>query len=68
MNDTTERKPREDVCRVCAYFDPDTHFCRLNPPSPILFYDEESRREKVSSKFPVICKPDWDYCSNFKQI
>ena len=67
MIDNIERQQRENVCRVCTYFDEDTHFCRLNPPIPIVFYDKEARKEKVSSKFPVVTRPDWDFCSYFEE-
>lgn len=55
----------QPVCRDCAWFDDKTHFCRLNPPQPVIFYDRDKRAEKTTSKFPVITKPDMDYCSNW---
>ena len=50
-------------CKNCSYFDDNTHFCRLNPPIPVIFYDKETETSKTTSKFPVITLPEKDYCS-----
>ena len=50
-------------CESCNHYDPRTHFCRLNPPTPMLFFDQDGK-QNVSSKFPVITCPDKDYCSH----
>lgn len=51
------------TCETCNHYDPRTHFCRFNPPNPMLFFDAEGK-QSVSSKFPVITCPDKDYCSH----
>lgn len=55
------------ACINCQHFDDRTHFCRLNPPTPMVFYVYEGKEKKqnVSSKFPTICRPDIDSCSHF---
>ena len=62
--DNTQEKPGKDskCCFNCINFDERTHFCRLNPPIPILFPSRGVDESKVSSKFPVITKPYQDYC------
>ena len=52
-------------CNTCIHFDRRTHFCRLNPPTPIVFHENDCERivQNVSSKWVVITKPDMDYCS-----
>jgi hypothetical protein len=66
-----EREQRPPVgprksCETCTHYDPRTHFCRLNPPVPMLFFDADGK-QNVSSKFPVITCPDKDYCSFHEQ-
>lgn len=51
-------------CKTCCYYEVRTHFCRLNPPQPIIFYGDTDESTKVSSKFPVITLPERDYCSH----
>lgn len=52
-------------CSNCKYFEERTHFCRLNPPQPVIFLAEyQGHNYKTSSKFPVITNPNLDYCSN----
>jgi len=53
-----------ECCSKCRFFEDRTHFCRFDPPIPIIFYD--GNIQNVSSKFPVITKPDIDYCGKFK--
>ena len=53
-------------CNNCIHFQERTHFCRLNPPSPVVVYDKETRGEKITSKFPVITMPQSDYCAGFE--
>jgi len=55
-------------CFDCKYFDDRTHFCRRTPPIPVVFYDNKTKENKVSSKFPVITMPELDYCSQFETI
>ena len=55
-------EPRKS-CESCSYYDPRTHFCRFNPPIPMLFFDQDGK-QNVSSKYPVITCPDKDYCSH----
>lgn len=52
-------------CWNCKHLDKRTKFCRLNPPSPVVYIDEDGY-SKVSSKFPVICSVNLDYCSSFE--
>ena len=54
-------------CVNCNHFDGRTHFCRLNPPTPMVFYVYENREKKqnVSSKFPTVIFPEKDFCSYF---
>lgn len=55
-------------CNTCLHFDRRTHFCRYNPPVPIVFYETNGNRtiQNVSSKWVVITKPELDYCSFYK--
>lgn len=55
-------------CQDCRFYEERTHFCRLNPPTPVVFYDSENNKNKVSSKFPTIVKPETDYCSVFEPV
>jgi hypothetical protein len=61
-------------CSRCRFYEERTHFCRLAPPIPIVFTNEDSygngneRSQNVSSKFPVIVHPEIDYCSQFKPV
>ncbi len=55
--------PNRLCCLNCNHFDDNTHFCRLNPPVPMIFYDKVTRTEKTTSKYPVITLPEKDYCS-----
>lgn len=59
----------EKNCENCAHFDTRTHFCRLNPPLPVIYNVKENNTWKqiVTSKFPVITHSEIDYCSHFKQ-
>ena len=57
-----------ETCQTCLWFDNNTHFCRLNPPVPVIFYDRDKEVEKTTSKFPVITMPDKDYCSSWEEI
>jgi hypothetical protein len=63
----------EKVCNDCAYFEERTHFCRKNPPSVVVFSQEIEDEHggiktftKAATKFPVISKPDLDFCYCFK--
>lgn len=58
-----EEYGNKKCCRTCIHFDDRTHFCRVAPPVPVVFYDSKTRENKVSSKFPVITLPDLDMCS-----
>ncbi len=51
-------------CANCRRFEDRTHFCRANPPVPMVFTDPNTGEQKVSSKFPVITMPQTDYCEN----
>ena len=65
MKDIKNYTPNKEKCCInCKYYDERTHFCRLNPPTPMIFYSEG--KQNVSSKFPVITQPTLDYCSFFK--
>ena len=57
---------KDQCCTVCYHFDTRTHFCRLNPPQPVVFFDHRTKEHKISSKFPIITLPDVDYCSKFE--
>lgn len=50
-------------CANCRRYEDRTHFCRANPPVPMVFVDQNGD-QKVSSKFPVITMPMTDYCEN----
>ena len=58
------------ACSTCKYFEARTGFCRLNPPTPIVFEENDRGRtiQKVSSKFPVITQRDKDYCSKHSEL
>ena len=60
-------KEETGYCNTCVWFDENTHFCRLNPPIPVIFYDEETGQGKTTSKYPVITKPNLDYCSFYEE-
>lgn len=67
-NDSEYTSNKEKCCLNCKHFDERTHFCRLNPPIPMLFYTVDrngNKMQNVSSKFPVITFPSQDYCSHF---
>ena len=61
IDEMTDKK-----CINCENFETRTHFCRLNPPIPMVFYEGRDMYQNVSSKWPVITQPNIDYCSNFK--
>lgn len=56
---------KEKCCENCKFYDSRTHFCRFGPPQPMIFIDSKTKEQNVSSKWPVITKPQLDYCSNF---
>jgi len=70
---TTEEVKNSKCCKHCIHFEERTHFCRLNPPIPMIFpienkgnnYNEIDELTYVSSKFPVISRCTTDYCSHF---
>ena len=66
MNNNDIQYPynKEKCCENCKHYDERTHFCRLNPPQPMIFYT--NNEQNVSSKYPVITKPTCDYCSFFE--
>lgn len=57
-------------CKNCKFFEERTHFCRLNPPQPLIFPVKNKGNNidlvYVAAKFPVINKPNIDFCSHFK--
>jgi len=59
----------EICCDNCKYFDERTHFCRLNPPVPIVFsiVERGETKQNVSSKYPVITHSNLDFCSHFEK-
>ena len=60
--DYSQIPPDSMVCWNCQKFERRTHFCRANPPQIVVFQD--GPENKVSSKFPVVMKPNMDYCEN----
>lgn len=57
----------EQKCINCKFFEKRTRFCRLNPPQPVII--DNGNGLITSSKFPVITKPESDWCAQFnKQI
>jgi len=64
-----DNENKETCCDNCKHFDERTHFCRLNPPMPIVFSSRDGRETKqnVSSKFPVITHSSLDFCSHFEE-
>jgi hypothetical protein len=55
-------------CKNCKFFEERSKFCRLNPPQPVVTYeDENSMSYKIKSMFPTIHYPDIDWCSYFKE-
>lgn len=54
-------------CWNCVHLDKRTKFCRLNPPQPVVYIDEQGL-SKVSSKFPVVTQVSLDWCSNFTNV
>lgn len=57
-----------DRCSRCLHFDPRTHFCRFNPPVPVVLFDERRNMVSVSSKWPVVAMPELDYCAHFSDV
>lgn len=55
------------TCIDCTFFEEHTKFCRLNPPVPINTVDKEGRK-CITSVFPVVKRPDSDWCSHFKDF
>ena len=69
----TKNEKVSETCQNCRFFEQRTHFCRLNPPTPVVFLQVEKDDNgdqifinKAGSKYPVIGMPEMDYCSQFK--
>lgn len=62
-------------CASCEFFEQRSGFCRLNPPSVVIVYEENKKYNSSSDKmsykfksmFPTIVYPQIDWCSNYKQ-
>lgn len=53
-------------CSLCKHFEPGTRFCRFNPPAAAINVNiDEGNR--ITSLFPMIRKPELDYCSKFER-
>jgi hypothetical protein len=69
-----EKNKESNSCEVCHFFESRTHFCRLNPPTPVIYLQIEKDENgdqifinKAGSKYPVIGLPELDFCSKFKR-
>ena len=49
-------------CSKCIHFEPRTKFCRVDPPVPI------TEEHHTRSKWPVIMRPESDFCGRFVLI
>ena len=54
-------------CESCAFFEEDTKFCRRFPPTPLVVKKKMQNKFVVESMFPIISKPEKDWCSEHKQ-
>lgn len=64
-----ENVPKDFTCCLnCRFFEKRTHFCRKNPPTPIVFSVNFNKENAISSKFPVITHPTLDWCGSFITI
>lgn len=54
----------EQKCKNCKFFEARTRFCRFNPPLPVIM--DLGNGLATSSKFPVITKPEVDWCAKFE--
>lgn len=61
---TFEDVKSDKTCKSCKWFCTRNNFCRKNPPTPITITHDD--KEYITSKFPVIAKPELDYCSWFE--
>jgi hypothetical protein len=55
-------------CLNCSHFEERSSFCRLNPPVPVVVYEEDENNEtvsKIKSMFSSIHLPNVDFCSQF---
>ena len=67
MNDPNIR------CIKCDFFDTYNNFCRCNPPQVIYSGKETNHNTNYvvtfgTAMFPVIRKPELDWCGKFQEI
>jgi len=62
-------------CASCVFFEQRSRFCRFNPPSVVVVYEEnqtygnndtEKVQYKFKSMYPTVVYPQLDWCSQYK--
>lgn len=60
---------REKCCMNCKFFEARNNFCRRFPPKPIVIDTDKSynnsRKDFIISKYPVVSMPELDWCGEF---
>jgi hypothetical protein len=53
-------------CKDCEFFEEDNGFCRRFPPKPVVLKKKLQNKFVVESMFPIISKPEKDWCGEHK--